>query len=116
MMSAKQWIKLIFGMVFLHLVLPLAAAGKVEVLIEPQPVRVGEPACLIIRSTNGSRNRPLNNRLPNISGLRWLGGAMQSSQTHIINGRRSSVFELKIPFMVSRPGNYTIPSFDLTHS
>ncbi len=116
MMSGKQWIKLIFGLVFLQLVLPLAAAGKVEVLVEPQPVRTGEAAYLIIRSTDGTRNKPLNNRLPTVSGLNWLGGAMQSSQTHIINGRRSSVFELKIPFMVSRPGNYTIPSFDLTHS
>ena len=116
MMSGKQWIKLIFGMVFLQLVLPLAAAGKVEVLVQPQPVRTGEAAYLIIRSTDGTRNQPLNNRLPKVSGLNWLGGAMQSSQTHIINGRRSSVFELKIPFMVSRPGNYTIPSFDLTHS
>ena len=116
MKSGKQWIKLIFGMVFLQLVLPLAAAGKVEVLVEPQPVRAGEAAYLIIRSTDGTRNKPLNNRLPTVSGLNWLGGAMQSSQTHIINGRRSSVFELKIPFMVSRPGNYTIPSFDLTHS
>ena len=116
MMSAKQWIKLIFGMVFLQLILPLAAAGKVEVLVEPQPVRTGEAAYLVIRSTDGTRNKPLNNRLPMVSGLNWLGGAMQSSQTHIINGRRSSVFELKIPFMVSRPGNYTIPSFNLTHS
>ncbi len=116
MMSGKQWIKLITGMVFLHLVLPLAAAGKVEVLVEPQPVRTGEAAFLIIRSTDGTRNQPLNNRLPEVSGLSWMGGTMQSSQTHIINGRRSSVFELKIPFMVSRPGTYTIPSFDLTHS
>ena len=116
MMSAKQWIKLVSGVVFLYLVLPLAAAGKVEVRVEPQPVRTGEAAYLIIRSTDGTRNKPLNNRLPKISGLSWLGGTMQSSQTHIINGRRSSVFELKIPFMIIRPGTYTIPPFELTHS
>ena len=114
-MFAKSWTKIIIGLVLLHLILPLAAAGKVEVSIEPRPVRVGEDACLVIRSTDGTRNRPLK-RLPKVDGLIWLGGAMQSSQTRIVNGRRSSVFELRIPFVVAKPGSYTIPSITLSHS
>lgn len=98
------------------LLLPLAAAGKVEVQIEPQVVRAGEAAYLVLRSTDGTRNQPLSGRLPRVDGLEWLGGTMQSSQTRIINGRRSSVFELKIPFLVTKPGSYTIPSMSLTHS
>ena len=113
-MFAKPWTKIIIGLFLLHLLLPLAA-GKVEVSVEPQPVRVGEAACLVIRSTDGTRNRPIGD-YPKVSGLSWLGGAMQSSQTHIINGRRSSVFELRIPFAVAKPGSYTIPAIILTHS
>ena len=115
-MFATPWEKIITGIVLLNLLLPLAAAEKVEVSVEPRPVRVGEEAYLIIRSTDGTRNQPLGNRLPKVSGLNWLGGAMQSSQTHIINGRRSSVFELRIPFAVDKPGSYTIPAIILTHS
>ena len=114
-MFAKQWKKWAFGIVLLCAVLSLSAAGKVEVLVNPLPVRVGEEALLIIRSTDGTRNRPRGN-FPKISGLNWLGGTMQSSQTRIVNGRRSSVFELRIPFTVDKPGTYTIPAMSLTHS
>ena len=116
MMSGKQWIKLIFGLVFLQLVLPLAAAGKVEVLVEPQPVRAGEAAYLIIRSADGTHNQPLSNRLPKVSGLSWLRGIREFEQAYNVNGRRSSVYELRIPFAVDKPGSYTIPPIMLTHS
>ena len=38
-MFAKPWKKIIAGIVLLNLLLPLAAAGKVEVSVEPQPDR-----------------------------------------------------------------------------
>ena len=61
------------AMLFLPL-LELSAAGKVEVLVIPQPVRTGEEAYLILRSTDGSRNLPLNNRLPKVDGIDWQHG------------------------------------------
>ena len=115
-MFAKPWKKIIAGIVLLNLLLPLAAAGKVEVLVEPQPVRAGEAAFLIIRSADGTRNKPLSNRLPKVSGLSWLRGVREFEQDYIVNGRRSSVYELRIPFTVDKPGSYTIPSIILTHS
>ncbi len=111
--KSKKWI---CSFLLTGLALTLAAAGKVEVLVEPQPVRAGEEAYLVIRSHDGSRNRPLSNRLPKVDGLHWLGGTRESSQTRIINGRRSSLYELKIPFTVGKPGSYTIPSMSLTRS
>ncbi|MBO4631288.1 MAG: BatD family protein [Lentisphaeria bacterium] len=109
----KKLIKAIFlSIIFL----PLAAAGKVEVFVTPQPVRAGEEAYLVVRSDDGTRNLPLSRRLPKIPGLDWQNGIRQSSQTRIINGKRSSVFEAYIPFVVSRPGSYTIPSMNLSHS
>lgn len=94
----------------------LAGASKVEVYVTPQTVRTGEPAWLVIRSSDGSRNLPLNNRLPDVKELQWKSGITQSSRTSIVNGRRSSTFEAKIPFVVNQPGTYTIPSMPLTHS
>ena len=89
-MFGNKWKKLIGSLLLAGLLLPLAA-GNVELSIEPQPVRTGEAAYLVIRSNDGSRNQPLSGRLPKVDGLTWLGGTMQSSQTRIINGRRSSV-------------------------
>jgi len=108
--------KAVCSLILTALVLTLAAAGKVEVSVEPQPVRTGEEAYLVIRSYDGSPNRPLSNRLPKVDGLRWLNGTRQSSQTRIINGRRSSLYELMIPFTVSQPGSYTIPPMNLSRS
>lgn len=113
---SRRIIRMILAaMLFLPL-LELSAAGKVEVSVIPQPVRTGEEAYLILRSTDGSRNLPLSNRLPKVDGLDWQHGIRQSSQTRIINGRRSDIFEAYIPFTVSKPGRYTIPSMNLTHS
>ena len=94
----------------------LAAAPNVEVFVTPQPVRTGEPAWFVIRSADGTRNQPLNNRLPAVKELQWQHGISQSSRISIVNGRRTAVFEAKIPFVVSQPGTYTIPAMTLTHS
>ena len=87
-----------------------------EVFVPPQPVRTGEPAWFVIRSADGTRNQPLNNRLPAVKELQWQHGISQSSRISIVNGRRTAVFEAKIPFVVSQPGTYTIPAMTLTHS
>ena len=86
----------------------LLAAAPVELSVMPQPVRAGEEAYLVIRSRDGSRPQP-QNALPKVDGLSWHQGIRQSSRTQIINGRRSDIFELHIPFTVDKPGNYTIP-------
>ena len=108
-------IKILMFLLLAGILLPLAA-DKVDVFVTPQPVRTGEEAYLVLRSNDGARNLPLSRRLPEVPGLRWQSGIRQSSQTRIINGRRSSVFEAYIPFVVSQPGSYTIPSMNLTHS
>ena len=115
-MFATPWKKIIAGIVLLNLLLPLAAAGKVEVLVEPQPVRVGEEAYLVIRSTDGTRNQPLSNRLPKVSGLSWLGAIQASTREIITKGRSDFAYELRISFAVAKPGSYTIPPIMLTHS
>ena len=114
-MGGDKLKKLIVSIILSGLLLPLLA-GKVDVFVTPQPVRAGEEAYLVLRSDDGTRNLPLSRRMPNVPGLRWQNGIRQSSQTRIINGKRSSVFEAHIPFVVSKPGSYTIPSMNLTHS
>ncbi|MBO4649184.1 MAG: BatD family protein [Lentisphaeria bacterium] len=91
----------------------LLAAAPVELSVMPQPVRAGEEAYLVIRSRDGSRPQP-QDALPEIDGLSWHQGVRQSSRTQIINGRRSDIFELYVPFTVDKPGNYTIPPMRLT--
>ena len=93
----------------------LCAADKVEVFVSPNPVQVGVPAQLVIRSNDGAANQ-VRSRLPEIDGLRWGNGSSSSRSISIINGRRSSVYELGIPFTVEKEGKYTIPSLRLTHS
>ncbi|OQA86713.1 MAG: Tetratricopeptide repeat protein [Lentisphaerae bacterium ADurb.Bin242] len=93
-----------------------AAAPKVETFISPEPVRVGETAYLIIRSNDGTRNAPLTSRRPPVQNLEWGRGIRQSQSIQIINDRQSVIHEVQIPFTVTRPGTYTIPPFDLTHS
>ena len=111
--TGKMWLTAAVLGLFLPLV-QLAAASKVELSVEPNPVRAGEDAWLVIRSNDGSRNKP--RRLPKVDGLTWLGGIREQSQIRIINGRRSSVFEAYVPFLVTKPGRYTIPGMRLTHS
>lgn len=109
--------KKLIAVTILSVILPLvrlAAASDVELSVVPNPVRVGEEAYLVIRSGDGSRNTP--RRLPKVDGLSWQRGIRQQSQVRIINGRRSSVFEAYVPFIVTRPGSYTIPGMHLTHS
>ncbi len=96
--------------------LEAAAAPKVETFVSPEPVRVGETAYLVIRSNDGTRNAPLISRRPPVQNLEWGHGISQSESVQIINDQQSVVFEVRVPFTVSRPGNYTIPPFELTHS
>ncbi|MBO7146576.1 MAG: BatD family protein [Lentisphaeria bacterium] len=110
--SLKMWL----GCCILFSVCCLYAAPKVEISVSPDPVRVGEPASLVIRSNDGARNMPLNRNMPKIPGLTWHQGISQSQQTQIINGRRSDIFEIRIRFTVDKKGNYTIPALNLTHS
>ena len=111
--AGKTSLKIMLLGVFLPLI-QLAAAPKTELQILPDPVRTGEDAYLVIRSNDGSRNTP--RRLPKVDGLTWQSGIRQQSRIEIVNGRRSSVFEAYVPFIVTRPGKYTIPGFRLTHS
>ena len=92
------------------------AAPKVEVFVSPEPVRVGETAYLVIRSNDGAHNAPLISRRPPVQNLEWGRGISQSQNIQIINDRQSVVYEVRIPFVVTQPGKYTIPPFDLTHS
>ncbi len=117
-MIGSNWEKTVLVLLLFGILLPsvLSAAGKVEVFVTPQPIRSGEEAYLVVRSHDGARNLPLSRRLPKIDGLFWQNGIRQSSRTQIINGRRSSVFEAYIPFVVGKPGRYTIPEMSLTHS
>ena len=78
-----------------------AAKKKIEVFIEPVSVRTGETAYYVIRSNDGARNRPLS-ALPSVPGLRWMGGMSQSSRVSIVNGKRSSVYEVRIPFVAEK--------------
>ena len=57
----------------------LCAAEKVEVFVTPNPVQVGVPAQLVIRSNDGAANQ-VRSRLPEIDGLRW-GNGSSSSRT-----------------------------------
>ena len=91
------------------------AADKVELFVTPNPVQVGVPARLTIRSNDGAQNN-FSSSLPEIEGLRWMNGTSSSRRVSIVNGRRSSIFELSIPFMVEKAGKYTIPSMRLTHN
>ena len=91
------------------------AADKVELFVTPNPVQVGVPARLTIRSNDGAQNN-FSSSLPEIEGLRWMNGTSSSRRISIVNGRRSSIFELSIPFMVEKAGKYTIPSMRLTHN
>ncbi len=93
----------------------LCGADKVELFITPNPVLVGVPARLTLRSNDGARNN-FSSSLPEIDGLQWGNGVSSSRRVSIINGRRSSVFELSIPFTVMKAGKYTIPAMRLTHS
>ena len=92
-----------------------AAKKKIEVFIEPVSVRTGETAYYVIRSNDGARNRPLS-ALPSVPGLRWMGGMSQSSRVSIVNGKRSSVYEVRIPFVAEKAASYTIPAVNLSHA
>ena len=104
---------------FCGFILTLTAAEgarkKIEVFIEPSSVRTGETAYFVIRSNDGARNRPLS-ALPAVPGLRWAGGMSQSSRVSIVNGKRSSVYEVRIPFVTEKAGTYTVPAMNLSHA
>lgn len=114
-MLQQKWKK---GILILGLSLGAAlasAADKVEVFVSPNPVQVGIEARLVIRSNDGTANR-IRSSLPKIDGLRWGSGSSSSQSISIVNGRRTSVYECGIPFIVEKEGKYTIPSLRLTHS
>lgn len=93
-----------------------AAVPKVETFVSPDPVRVGETAYLVIRSNDGTRNAPLVSRRPPVQNLEWGRGISQSQNVQIINDQQFVIYEAQLPFVVTRPGAYTIPPIELTHS
>ena len=62
------------------------AADKVELFVTPNPVQVGVPARLTIRSNDGAQNN-FSSSLPEIEGLRWMNGTSSSRRVSIVNGR-----------------------------
>ena len=102
---------------FLSAFILFAAQGsgkKAEVFVEPSSVRTGENAYLVIRFKDESGTPSLSS-LPAVPGLRWLQGISQSRRISIINGKRSSLYELRIPFLAEKAAAYSIPEIRLSN-
>lgn len=88
-----------------------AKQDEVFAEISPQPVIVGEPAELYLKSISGF---PAVGRLPVIPGLKWLSDQpMQSKRTTIVNTKRTTTFNTIYTFTVNREGTIQIPSMKL---
>ncbi len=87
----------------------LAAAG-LTAEIASGPVYAGIPAEFSI--TYDGTSLPEPERMPEISGLQWVGRS-SSRSTRIINGRASHAVTLTYSFIAEKPGEYTIPGISV---
>lgn len=85
-------------------------AGEVQISLYPKTVVAGEPAELILRVN--SRTPPEFIRMPDLTGVEWLGSAT-SQRYQYINGRSTRTAERRYSFVVERPGTYTIPETEV---
>jgi len=84
--------------------------AEVQLSLQPTPVVAGEPASLIISSTEG---KAIIKALPKIKNLEWdRDSAAYSKNIITINGK---TFEQSVyRFTVSKPGTVTLPSLEIT--
>ena len=90
----------------------LAAFGSpdlqaVHVAVQPNPLIRGETAQLQITSTQGLPK--LRTPLPEINGLKWLGGPSSSQSIQIVNGRRTGRFTSTYLFRPLGKGKLVVP-------
>ncbi len=84
--------------------------GEVNVSLTLKELLVGETGGVTISSDEGTVDL---SSVPRIENLNW-GTPSTSNQSSYINGKRTSSYEVTIPFVCSQEGVYKIPSFIYT--
>ncbi len=84
--------------------------AKLQVVVKPDQLFVGEAGQLLLTSTQGM---PTVKEPPKLDNLHWLGGAAQNERKTIINGKVSYEGTYSMRFVVNQEGDFTIPAFDV---
>ncbi|MEI8078801.1 MAG: BatD family protein, partial [bacterium] len=92
----------------LNAVLALAA---VEVMVEPNPLELGELGQYQVITDGGT---PEIGNLPVVKGLQWTGGPQVSTSVQIINLQITRKATATWTFTVEQPGRYVIPAITVT--
>lgn len=96
--------------VFCLLLLSSAQAVTFSAALDRNAIRVGEQAVLTLRFDGGQPSGVP--RLPDVPNLQIQFGG-QSQQISIINGQRTASLLLTYAIVAAKPGDYTIPAFNV---
>ena len=84
--------------------------AEIQLSLQPTPVIAGEPASLIITSTNG---RASIDNLPTVKNLKWIQNKnVYSKNLMTVNGKTFE--QTTYQFIVSKPGTFMLPSMEIT--
>jgi hypothetical protein len=108
---ARGWFRLFLLLIGLSADPKNAQAATAEAQLDRSTASVGETVTLSLR-VEGATLRGGHPTPPNLDGLK-VTPAGQSSQISIVNGRRSMQLQLTYQVELEKPGDYTIPSFNV---
>lgn len=82
--------------------------ADVDISLQPTPIIAGEPATLIIRSTEG---RPQIEKLPEVENMKWSSDTREESSVMIINGTRFELANYQI--VAEKIGTIILPALKI---
>jgi hypothetical protein len=107
MLSVKRFATA--GLLFAGSMLTLSAAATLSQQINPPEANVGDQVTVTFTLQNGGE---LGFQLPRVDGLQTAGSSSTTNIT-FVNGTLSSAVSQTFALIPQRPGDFTIPSFDI---